>query len=206
MTTKDINLAEKIFGKDIGTLKGKSTRTKPSPVVSDIIEIPPELYDARDKWELAMDIMFVNDVPYMTSITKALYYRTATPMPGMKDPQLFDAIDRVFRLYNDAGITITDIYADNQFKSLLDPVKDELEITIHNPPAGGHVPEAERNIRVIKERIRATYHRLPYKALPVKVMKILVMESASKLNYFPNKHGISKYCSPPDSPQEIPRL
>ena len=91
-----------------------------------------------------MDIMSVNDVPYMTSITKALYYRTATPMPGVKDPQLFDAIDCVFRLYNDAGITITDIYADNQFKSLLDPVKDELEITIHNPPAGGHVPEAER--------------------------------------------------------------
>ena len=27
-------------------------------------------------------------------------------------------------------------------------------------------------------------------------MKILVMESASKLNYFPNKHGISKYYSP----------
>ena len=140
--------------------------------------------------------MFVNDVPYLTSITKALYYRTATPMPGMKDPQLFDAIDQVFRLYNDAGITITDIYADNQFKSLLNPVKDELEITIHNPPADGHVPEAERNNRALKERIRATYHRLPYKALPVKVMKILVMESASKLNYFPNKHGISKYYSP----------
>ena len=117
-------------------------------------------------------------------------------MPGMKDPQIFDAIDRVFRLYNDAGITITDTHADNQFASLLDPVKDELEITIHNPPAGGHVPEAERNIHVIKERIRATYHRRPYKAPPVKVMKILVMESASKLNYFPNKHGISKCYSP----------
>ena len=102
VTTKDINLAEKIFGKDIGTLKGKSTRTKPPPVVSDAIEIPPELCDARDTWELAMDIMFVNNVPYMTSITKALHYRTATPMPGVKDPQIFDAIDRVFRLYNDA--------------------------------------------------------------------------------------------------------
>ena len=49
---------------------------------------------------------------------------------------------------------------------------------------------------MIKERIRATYHRLPYKALPVKVTKILVMESASELNCFPNKHGISKYYSP----------
>ena len=117
-------------------------------------------------------------------------------MPSMKDPQIFDAIDCVFRLYNDVGIAITDVHADNQFASLLDPVKDKLEITVHNPPAGGHVHEAERNIRVIKERIRATYHRLPYKALPVKVMKILVVESASKLNYFPNEHGISKCYSP----------
>ena len=67
---------------------------------------------------------------------------------------------------------------------------------MHYSPANGHVPEAERNIRFLKERIRSTFHRLPYKALPIKVMKVLVMEAAKKPNFFPNKHGISKHFSP----------
>ena len=154
-----------------------------------------------------MDIMFVNDVPYMTSITKALHYRTATPMPGMKDPQIFDAIDRIFRLYNDAGITITDVHADNQFASLLDPVKDELDITIHNPPAGGRVPEAERNIRVIKERIRATYHRLPYKAPPRESYEDFGYGISLQTQLLPKQTRCFQVLqSSPDSPQEISQL
>ena len=49
---------------------------------------------------------------------------------------------------------------------------------------------------MIKERIRATYHRLPYKRLPRLMLKILVADAAKKLNFFPSKHGISKYYSP----------
>ena len=104
----------------------------------------------------------------MTSITKALRYRTAAPVPGAKEPQLHNAIDCMFLMCNNAGITLTDVFADNQFRCVVDPVKDELGVTMHCPPKGGHVPEAERNIRVIKERICASYHRLPCKALPMK--------------------------------------
>ena len=196
VTTADVNLAEKIFGKDIGTLKGKTTRSKPLPQVKDSIELPPEIGESRDSWELCIDIMFVNKIPFMTTISKALYYRTAIPMINMKQEELYNSIDKVFRLYNSGGFVITDIHADNQFNPVFDAVNDEMGITMHNPPAHGHVPEAERNNRFLKERIRATYHRLPYKALPTKALKVLVMESAKKPNYFPNKHGISKYFSP----------
>jgi hypothetical protein len=40
VTTADVELAEKIFGPDIATLKGKTTRRKPVPVVEDYIDIP----------------------------------------------------------------------------------------------------------------------------------------------------------------------
>ena len=43
ITIKDINIAKKIYGKDIGSLKGKLKRQKPIPVISEIIEIPKEL-------------------------------------------------------------------------------------------------------------------------------------------------------------------
>ena len=59
-----------------------------------------------------------------------------------------------------------------------------------------HVPEAERNNRVLKERIRTAFHRLPFKSLPKTVLKVLVMETVRKLNYFPAKCGISQHYSP----------
>jgi hypothetical protein len=49
---------------------------------------------------------------------------------------------------------------------------------------------------VIKERVRAAYHRLPFKHLPRLMIKILVTESAKKMNFFPAKNGISPYYSP----------
>jgi hypothetical protein len=41
-----------------------------------------------------------------------------------------------------------------------------------------HVPEAECNNCVIKERVRATFHWLPYKQITKTMTKILVIEAA----------------------------
>jgi hypothetical protein len=50
-----------------------------------------------------------------------------------------------------------------------------------------HVPEIERSVRVIKERIRATFHRPPYNPLPKIMIKMLVSESAkSSTSSHPN--------------------
>jgi hypothetical protein len=62
--------------------------------------------------------------------------------------------------------------------------------------AQDYVPEAERNNCTIKERIRAGYHRLPYKEIPRIMINYLAMIQANKLNLFPVKGGISKYYSP----------
>jgi hypothetical protein len=59
-----------------------------------------------------------------------------------------------------------------------------------------HVPEAKHNNRVIKEQGQATYHRLHFSCLPHIMIKILVIDSAKKLNFFPSKHRISKYYRP----------
>jgi hypothetical protein len=42
-TVEDVNISEKIFGPDMSSLQGKSTRRKPKPVRSDLIEIPKEI-------------------------------------------------------------------------------------------------------------------------------------------------------------------
>ena len=196
--TVDIDLAEKIFGPDLGTLKGKTTKRKALPMVSDRIAIPPELYEKREALELCMDLMYVNGMVFFTSITRALYYRTASPIPNRTAEALYEGLDEVLRLYNSNGFTISKIYCDQEFKPLMDDIKDNFTppIDMDYCATNKHVPEAERNNRVLKERIRAAFHRLPFRALPKLVMKVLVMETARKLNYFPAKHGISQHYSP----------
>jgi len=50
VTVDDINLTEKIFGPDVSSLKGRSTRPKPNQVVDDKIEIPTELLQKTKRW------------------------------------------------------------------------------------------------------------------------------------------------------------
>ena len=40
VTQEDVDVAQKIFGPAISTLKGKSTRKNPKPVINDNIQIP----------------------------------------------------------------------------------------------------------------------------------------------------------------------
>ena len=40
VTLKDVKIAEAVYGKDVASLKGKTTRSKPKPVVNNYVEIP----------------------------------------------------------------------------------------------------------------------------------------------------------------------
>jgi hypothetical protein len=55
VTTEDVNIAEKIFGPNMSSLKGKSTRQKSTPVQEYTIEIPEELIENNREIELCID-------------------------------------------------------------------------------------------------------------------------------------------------------
>jgi hypothetical protein len=77
ITTEDIDVAQAVWGKSIAALKGKTTRRKPKPVVSSLIQVPRELLKLHRKVFLAIDIFFVNGIAFFASISRKLCY-TAT--------------------------------------------------------------------------------------------------------------------------------
>jgi hypothetical protein len=77
VTTEDVDIAEKIFRPDVATLRGKTTRYAPVPVIEDRIKIPRELITAQYSVTICLNGMIANDISFLTIINKNLMYQTA---------------------------------------------------------------------------------------------------------------------------------
>ena len=93
--------------------------------------------------------MFVNGSPFLSTHDERIKYAKTVPLKNRTTNELCEALDKVLRLYNRRGFTVKEIHCDWEFKPLMDPVKDMMGVEMHYPPAGDHVPQAERLNRVI---------------------------------------------------------
>jgi hypothetical protein len=191
VTVEDINIAEKIFGPDVSSLKGKSPRRKPKPVRKDLIEIPKELIMKHHDIKLCMDTMYVNGCGMLTAIDRTCKYQSLVPIETRHE-EYFRVLDEILRYYNNAGFVITEIHCNGEYRGTMNRVKDNLDMKMNFTNAQGRGPEAERNHRTIKERTRATYQRLPYKAIPQIMICYLAMnlfghESSQPIEFIPSE-------------------
>eukprot|EP00980_Cylindrotheca_fusiformis_P012484 scaffold3071_cov84-Cylindrotheca_fusiformis.AAC.2 len=145
ITIDDVKLAEKIFGPDIPTIKGKSTRPRPQAVIDDYIEIPEELTMHHQDLVMCMDIMFINQCAFLTTIDKSVRFRMTIPIENRSKDELFRGLDVALRYYNKADFRIKRIECDGEFRVMMDQVQDDLDVEMNYANPGDHVPEAERN-------------------------------------------------------------
>lgn len=98
-TINDINISNKIFGHDIGALKGKTTRRKPRQVRSDVVFVPPELVKIHKDVILCMDVMFVNGLPFFATISRNLKFSTIQFILNRTHVTLCSALPSALFLY-----------------------------------------------------------------------------------------------------------
>ena len=67
---RDVLRAELIFGPNIGALKGKIVRRQPPRVQVDEVTVPPTVQQHCQDVTLACDIMYVNKIPFLMSISR----------------------------------------------------------------------------------------------------------------------------------------
>ena len=72
--------------------------------------------------------MYVNGMPILTGIDRSIRFRSLVPLDNRTAPELYKRLDKVLRHYNNAGYSITHIHCDQEFKPLIDDVKDNLDI------------------------------------------------------------------------------
>jgi hypothetical protein len=74
--------ANTISGTDLATLKGNTVRITPLPVMTDYVQIPKEIVCLNHNMALEIDIMFVNSLPFMVSVSCKVKFTTAEYLLG----------------------------------------------------------------------------------------------------------------------------
>ena len=102
---------------------------------------------------LCADVMFIQQIPFLITISKKLKFVTVMPIASRNNDNLLEAFDQTFRVCNYNGFSIAALHVDLEFKFLEDAMIDN-DISIEWVAAQQHVPEIERTIRTMKDRHR----------------------------------------------------
>ena len=195
VTPRDVIIANKLFGPDVGALKGKTTRRSPpivdSPVPVDITSI------LKYYWEvtLCVDLMYVNRVPLLVTLSRNIKFGTVEAVKDRKEATLLKGIATVTALYRKVGFKVTTALMDGEFVPLRGGLA-EIGITFNETSRDEHVGDIERYIRTVKERMRAIYNTLPFHKVPGCLVIEMAKTAVFWLNAFPPLGGASRDLSP----------
>ena len=103
MTIQDILRAEDIFGSNIGSVKRKMTNTKQKHVQVDLQDIPQEIMEKHGEVTLAIDVMFINKIPFVMMTSRNIHFGTAELVKDMKNNTLITSINQVIQAYQTHG-------------------------------------------------------------------------------------------------------
>ena len=195
VTPDDAKRALIIYGPDIATIKGKTTRSAAAPRAPTFVAepIPAPVLKHHRNVTLCADFFFVQGLPFFHNISRAIGFRTAHPVLDRAKSTILRRLRDVIGRYQARGLTICDVHADSELECVRDSL---LPIEMNIVPADCHVGEVERSIRTIKERLRSCAHGLPFKRLPRLLVQHMVADVVRCLNQFPRKNGISDTMSP----------
>ena len=85
VTRQDILNAEDIFGPDLGSLKGKTVRTASAQVrAGGLVPIPITIMAQYRRVVLCMDVMKVNKLPFLVTMSRAIKFGTMAWLKNAK--------------------------------------------------------------------------------------------------------------------------
>ena len=197
VTPRDVEVARKIWGPNVAALKGKTTRTTPKPVQGVQLKIPRDIMNMCKEVLMYADIFFVNKIPFLITLSAKLDFTAGYHLANRTVNNIFKAFLSVYKFYLRRGFRIVTVRADGEFAPLQEKINEmpngpRVNLTNKNE----HVPQIERRIKVVKERVRAAKHGMPFSHLPKLLVIHTVLTAIRMLTFFPTKGGISEVWSP----------
>ena len=108
---------------------------------------------------MSTDIMFINKLLFLVSISRRLKFTTMEYLSRKNEIALVASINKIVSYYRSHGLHVVTMFVDPEFNSLEEKL---VRTTMNTTGARDHVTEVERQIQVIKERMRAHHTNLPF--------------------------------------------
>jgi len=83
---------------------------------------------------LAIDIMFINRIPFIMMASGNIHFDTAELIKDMKNNTLVTSIEQAIQAYQARGFRIKAILADGQFKHIQQIIKQKVSHSTYVPP------------------------------------------------------------------------
>jgi hypothetical protein len=106
ITCRNIHAADDIFGPDVGSLEGKTTHSAPYKLRPGVIDIPAEIISHYRDVVICADVMFVNKIPFLVTISRSIKFGTAEMLPDRQAKSLAAAMKNVIRSIRHHGLQI----------------------------------------------------------------------------------------------------
>ena len=120
----DILAAEDIFGSDIGSIKGKTTRRQMQNTAENntLNNQPTNIADKYKNVTICIDLMFVNRIIFLISISQSIRFGTCELLVNQTHISIAKAIDNIIKLYSMGGFHVSRIHMDGQFKGIQEKI------------------------------------------------------------------------------------
>jgi hypothetical protein len=118
VTVQYIDVAQKIWGKNIAALKGKTTWSKSIPVAREYVKEPMELMKLHKEVFLTTYIFFVNKIPFFLTLSRKNGFTAVNHLADHTIPQIFKAFKEMYQYYLQRGFDIKTVHADGEFAPL----------------------------------------------------------------------------------------
>ena len=125
---ESICIAKKIFGPELETLKGKTTKKKSISVPQDIINIPRSIKNAHRDVMIVADVMFMNTIPFFVTICRVIKFWTPQYIPNRRENTYVMFIKLLVQVYRSSGFIVHMFLMDREFECLREA------LLLLNPP------------------------------------------------------------------------
>ena len=119
-------------------------------------------------------------------------FRNVALVANRKKTTLVPEINTVLNLYKKKEYNITAVYTYHEFKCVRDNVRP-VGLIIYTKD--GNVPEVERSIRTVKERVRCTMASPRFNRIQKTMYRAVVEKEVRDLNRFSARDGIAENIS-----------
>jgi hypothetical protein len=155
--------------------------------------VPPSILQWYQQVVLAIDIMFVNKIPFLVTTSRGLHFGTVENLPNRQVPSVSDGLKRVLQVYHRRGFRVSTFLPNPEFEPLQ---ASFAPVSFNLCAQDEHVPDIERYICMVKDRTHSGYNSLPFERIPHLKLIRLVANAVFWLNAFPHADGVSDTLSP----------